>query len=100
MVIVDKQFQNGEETSIAGVTYSGDDGLRKGKCGLRINSVSMVDLDRSWNCILVTKNGTLFTGQVIVGQLAINSKFNYEGFSINMSTFCERKCPRHLFCHI
>ena len=61
IIAFDQQIKNGSQTWVDRITYSGEDGLKGGKCGLRIRPVLDLDSDTVWTCTVISQNGTVFT---------------------------------------
>lgn len=62
----DDVIQDGENTTVDGISYEGG-GLAEGNCGLKIQAVRLTDIGL-WSCLLVSKAGQVFTGNVVGGK--------------------------------
>ena len=66
MIVFDEQVGKGSEnSSIAGVSFvDNDEGMKSGKCGLKVKALAKQDVNTSWTCTLVAEDGTILTGTV------------------------------------
>ena len=72
VMIIDEQMTKGSKlTSFEGVSFVGDNAdLEGGDCTLRISNVTQDHLGL-WSCTLITKNSTILTGAVSLGNYQI-----------------------------
>ena len=64
-ILIDNQTAlNGGRTSAKGILHVGD-GLKDGKCSIKIESVAEQDVG-SWSCTLVSQEGAIYSGEVSV----------------------------------
>lgn len=66
VIVVDNEVVGGGgRTNVDGTFYVAGDGLSMGNCSLQIESFTKDDAG-SWSCTLISQNGKIYTGQVLV----------------------------------